>query len=74
MQQERAELHWSFNSRWEKQRYARFELNCSIQASVFPTIYDKTCTLKKCWVVSTQHLGQIWTNPNVGLKMLLKKM
>jgi len=26
---------------------------------------------KKCWVVS-KWLGQIWTNPNVGLKMKFK--
>jgi len=24
---------------------------------------------KKCWVVSTPNLGQIWTNPNVELKI-----
>jgi len=28
---------------------------------------------KKCWVVLTQ-FGQIWTNPNVGLKCYLKNV
>jgi len=27
---------------------------------------------KKYWVVLTQALGQMWTNPNIGLKIIKK--
>jgi len=36
-------------------------------AHVFGGMYTQ-----QCWVVFNPELGQIWTNPNVGLKMSFK--